>query len=99
MVPAHGGRPRAAPKGYSSKSLGREDDYIDAYFGREDDHKEVKHQPALEVVTRACQMLFHRFKGPDGWINHDDYIRDDPEMVDLVIGMLFHYDPPTGGIP
>ena len=67
--------------------------------GREYDHKAVKHRPALEVVTRAFQLLFHRLDGPDGPIDLDDYLRDDPEMVDLVIGMLFHYDPPTGGTP
>ena len=78
---------------------GREDDYVDDYFGREYDHNSVKHRPALAVVTRAFQMLFHRFDGPDGPIDLDKYLRDDPEMVDLVIGMLFHYDPPTGGTP
>ena len=78
---------------------GREDDYVDDYFGREYDHNSVKHRPALEVVTRAFQVLFHRFDGPDGPIDLDRYLRDDPEMVDLVIGMLFHYDPPTGGTP
>ena len=46
---------------------GREDDYVDDYFGREYDHNSVKHRPVLEVVTRAFQLLFHRFKGPDGW--------------------------------
>ena len=78
---------------------GREAAYVDGYFGREYDHKTVKHRPALEVVTSAVQMLFHRFDGPNGPIDLDDYLRDDPEMVDLVIGMLFHYDPPTGGTP
>ena len=78
---------------------GREDDYVDDYFGREYDHNAVKHRPALEVVTRAFQLLFHRFDGPNGPIDIDDYLRRDPEMVDLVIGMLFHYVPPTGGTP
>ena len=75
---------------------GREDNYVDDYFGPEYDHNAVKHRPAIEVVTRAFQMLFHRFDGPNGPIDIDDYLRRDPKMVDLVIGMLFHYDPPTG---
>ena len=86
-------------KGYGSKSLGRKDDYVDAYFGREYDHKAVKHRPALEVATRTFQLLFHRFDGTNGPIDLDKYLRRDPEMVDLIIGMLFHYDPSAGGTP
>ena len=82
---------------YSGK--GRKDNYVDAYFGREYDHNSVKHRPAIEVVTRAFQVLFHRFDGTNGPIDIDRYLHRDPEMVDLVIGMLFHYDPPTGGTP
>ena len=78
---------------------GREDNYVDDYFGREYDHNSVKHRPAIEVVTRAFQLLFHRLKKKKDQVDLDDYLRDDPEMVDLVIGMLFHYDPPTGGTP
>ena len=78
---------------------GREDNYVDDYFGCEYDHNSVKHRPPLEVATRAFQLLFHRFDGPNGPIDLDRYLRRDPEMVDLVIGMLFHYDPPTGGTP
>ena len=78
---------------------GCEDNYVDDYFGRECDHNSVKHRPAIEVVTRAFQMLFHPLKRRKDQVNLDDYLRDDPEMVDLVIGMLFHYDPPTGGTP
>ncbi len=78
---------------------GREDDYVDDYFGREYDHNSVKHRPALEVVTRAFQMLFHPLKRSKDQVDLDKYLHRDPEMVDLVIGMLFHYDPPTGGTP
>ncbi len=40
-------------KGYSSKSLGREDDYVDAHFGREYRSRKFRRHPALEVATRA----------------------------------------------
>ncbi len=87
------GDPVLPLKGYGGK--GRKDDY----FGREYDHNSVKHRPALEVVTRAFQLLFHPLKRKKDQVDLDKYLRDDPEMVDLVIGMLFHYDPPTGGTP
>ena len=91
------GDPALPLKGYGGK--GREDDYVDDYFGREYDHNSVKHRPALEVVTRAFQLLFHPLKRKKDQVDLDKYLRRDPEMVDLVIGMLFHYDPPMGGTP
>ena len=84
---------------YSSRSLGREDDYVDAYFGREYSSKRFRHRPAREVATRAFQLLFHRLERRKDQVDLDRYLRRDPEMVDLIIGMLFHYDPPTGGTP
>ena len=45
-----------------------------------------------EVLTMAIQMLFYQ-------IGHDrDYLiammaRRDPEMLDLILGVLFRYDP------
>ncbi len=93
------GDPVLPLKGYGSKSLGRKDNYVDDYFGREYDYQDVKHRPAIKVVTRAFQLLFHPLKKGKGQVDLDKYLRRDPEMVDLAIGMLFHYDPPTGGTP
>ena len=41
-------------------------------------------------MTRAFQLLFHRL--PNG-IDLNTLVRRDPEMVDLTLGLLFHYDP------
>jgi len=71
------------------KSKGRKDRYVDGYFGREygPEHS------AFEVMTRAFQILFHKLPGDEG-ADLQDLVRDDPEMLDLVLGLLFHYDPP-----
>ncbi len=49
-------------------------------------------RPAIEVMTRAFQLLFHKLPG-DRRVDLDKLARDDPEMLDLVLGLLFHYDP------
>lgn len=40
--------------------------------------------PAIEVMTRALQLLSHKLPGDKD---------TDPEMPRLVLGLLFHYDP------
>ncbi len=54
--------------------------------------------PALEVITRAFQITFHEVVRPrrDGTREVLDIARlsrDDPEMLDLVLGVLFHHIP------
>ncbi len=45
-------------------------------------------RPAIEVMTRAFQMLFHPLAGKDGIdIDLDKLVRDDPEMLDLALGL------------
>ncbi len=43
-------------------------------------------------MTRAFQLLFHKLPGDEG-VDLDKLARRDPEMLDLVLGLLFHYDP------
>ena len=79
-------------------STGRRDQYIDDYFGREYDPAMLAgigydpDRPATEVMTHAFQILFHRLPGKEP-VDLDDLVRDDPEMLDLALGLLFHYDP------
>ncbi len=72
--------------GGGPKEIGRKDQYIDKYMGREygDD------ESPLEVLTMAMQMTFHPVWGEDCLRT---MARDDPEMLDLVLGVLFHYNP------
>ena len=49
-------------------------------------------RPAIEVMTRAFQILFHRLPGEEP-VDLDKLVRRDPEMLDLALGLLFHYDP------
>ena len=51
--------------------------------------------PALEVITRAMQTLFHPLRDPTGreFEKFPDLVRDDPEMLHLTLGLLFRYDP------
>ncbi len=49
-------------------------------------------RPAIEVMTRAFQLLFHKLPGRRG-IDLARLARRNPEMLDLVLGLLFHYDP------
>ncbi len=71
---------------------GRKDQYVDAYFGREYKYTNywrhlAPNGDAVEVMTRAVEMTFHRELLPDP-------VRKDPEMLDLTLGLLFRYDPP-----
>ena len=65
--------------------LCRPDGYFKKYVGREYDGV-----PG-EVLTMAMQAVFHPVWGVD-YIRQ--IARDDPELLDLVIGTLFRFDPP-----
>ena len=79
-------------------STGRRDQYVDDCFGREYDPAMLAgigydpDRPAIEVMTRAFQILFHRLPG-DRPVDLDKLVRRDPEMLDLALGLLFHHDP------
>ncbi len=86
------------------RGFGRTDEYIDDYFGAEYDDVMLRglgydpDSPALEVITRAFQITFHEVVRPrrDGTREVLDIARlsrDDPEMLDLVLGVLFHHIP------
>ena len=50
----------------------------------------------LEVPSRGYQMLFDRVPAADGGDEDvlDQLAYSDPGMMDLLIGVLFRYDPP-----
>ena len=51
-------------------------------------------RPAIEVMTRAFQILFHLHRLPgEEPVDLDKLVRRDPEMLDLALGLLFHHDP------
>ena len=84
------GVPRASgdePFLSARKVRGREDQYIDAYFGREYPDAD---QPAREVITRTHQILFHSLYGKE---RLGKLVRDAPELLDLALGALFSYNP------
>ncbi len=96
------GRARAPMESYGG--VGRTDEYIDEYFGREYDDVMLRGvgydpaSPALEVITRAFQLTFHdivrmRRDGTREVFDIARLSRDDPEMLDLVLGVLFHHIP------
>ncbi len=66
--------------------LGRKDQYVEEYMGREYGPGEVP----KEVWPTAMQLVFHHFDGTD---YTKELIRKDPELLDLVLGVLFRYDP------
>jgi len=78
---------------------GREDKYIDRYFGREYPPQMLEavgydpRRPALEVMTRSFQVLFHRLPRIDKKVDLDDLVRQNPSTLDVALGLLFHYDP------
>ena len=79
------GEPRVRV-GPTARELGREDQYLRPYSGRE----YGPGQDPLEVFTMAVQQIFH----PVWKVDYlRDLVRDDPEMLDLVTGVLLHYDP------
>lgn len=76
--------------------VGRRDKYVHWYQGKEYGARPgrgadppVDGSPR-EVITMAYQMLLHPVHGEE---KLRELIRHDPEMVDLALGALFHYDP------
>lgn len=72
--------------GAGRRELGREDSYIRRYQGREYRPEQVP----LEVFTMAIQQLFYPVHRTEHLV---DMIRKDSEMLDLILGVLLHYDP------
>ena len=77
------GEPRVQV-GLEPRETGRKDQYIDPYFGRE-----YGGLPG-EVMTMAIHVLFSPVLEVELL---RDLVRDDPELLDLALGVLFHYDP------
>lgn len=74
---------------HSNEELGRRDKYIDAYTGREYDVPGVVVGPK-EVMAASIEQVLDRPHGED---MVRELATDDPEMLDLVLGLFFHYDP------
>ena len=78
------GEPKVVVTKGSTTETGRKDKYIEPYTGRE------YGDAPKEVITMGVQMTLRRVHGKD-------YLRDlvekDPELLDFVLGTLFHYDP------
>ncbi|MCY4003873.1 MAG: hypothetical protein OXF33_09245 [Rhodospirillales bacterium] len=66
--------------------VGREDEYVRRYTCREYDRAEA----LRKVLTIAVQMPFRPVGKQEGLPRP---VRKDPELLDLALGMLFHYDP------
>ena len=79
------GEPRIVV-GPEKHEIGRKDDYVRAYAGREYGPDE---EPR-EVFAMALQQLFHPIWGKE---HLGDMARKDPEMLDLIVGVLLRYDP------
>ena len=89
ILKLHRRRTKGEPKvsvGPEPEEIGRIDQYLDPYTGREYNPGEVPR----EVWAVATQMLFHHIDGDD---YTKELIRDDPELLYLVLGVLFRYDP------
>ncbi len=69
--------------------LGRRDKYIDPYTGREYDIPGIAEGP-MEVMTTSIEQVLDR---PHGLNQLGKLAANDPEMLDLVLGLLLHYDP------
>ncbi len=78
------GEPRVTVGGPGE--IGRRDQYINSYAGRE----YGPGQRPREVFTMGMQQLFFPVWGEELL---RDLARKDPEMLDLLIGVLFRYDP------
>ncbi len=73
---------------YRNDELTREDNYINAYFGKE------YNGSAKEVMTMAIESVMSR-DSPLNGSEHpfSDLLKNDRELFDLVIGVLFNYAP------
>ena len=85
----HKARTRGDPilqlRDYEPGVVGREDQYIDPYFGRE-----YGDYGPLEVITRSYQIMFAPIRGEE---KLGKFLLKDPRLVDLAIGALMRYDP------
>ena len=85
-------------KGYEDDPSvrGRDDGYALRYVGRDYEiapgvHPDFPHGgDALEVFPGHLAAVLHDHFGEEVL---DQIVRDDPEMLDLVLGVLLHYDP------
>ena len=95
-------RPLAEMAQYDAMHRSPNPAYLDEYMGKHYDPKAVAHSDAklpdaegLEVPSRGYQMLFDLVPTAHG---DQDFLVDlayaDPGMLDLLIGVLFRYDPP-----
>lgn len=76
-------------RGYGRNEVTREDEYRDAYQGREySGFSYLGRHGALEVLT----MAFEDVLGGQPW-RLQELVENDREMLDLVIGLLFNYVP------
>ena len=81
---------------YGGGARYRRDDYVDDYFGYHYKKLATSADPAmgqpdgdaLEVATRAFQIVLGRDRD---WL--EKMARHDPRMLDIVLGVLFDYDP------
>ena len=80
-----GGDPLAALYVGRPREVGRRDQYIEPYTGRE-----YPRFGAAEVLTTSIEQVLHT---PGGRDRLQNLLDDDPEMLDLVIGLLLRYDP------
>jgi len=83
---------RPYPKGV----VGRRDSYVEQYAGREYGLDEAHigqtklYGQPREVMTRAIQMLWYPVYGRDFL---KQMTEDDPEFLDLTLGLLLRYNP------
>ncbi len=71
--------------------MGRIDRYVNKYQGRE------YPSGALEVITMAFQYVYQVNRPGTFSLRFPDLtelLAKDPEMLDLVVGVLFRHDPP-----
>ncbi|MDE2696197.1 MAG: hypothetical protein OXH97_06725, partial [Chloroflexota bacterium] len=82
------GEPLAPLYAWAPRERGRRDQYIEAYTGRE--YPRTGGSQPLEVMTTSIEQVLHT---PHGRDRLTTLLDDDPEMLDLVIGLLLRYDP------
>ena len=71
---------------------GREDRYIDAYFGTEYSERPWPEGP-MEVITRTYQAVFTGIGSGHTKKTVQTLMKDDPELLNFALGALFRYDP------
>ncbi len=82
------GEPLAPLYDWAPRERGRRDQYVEAYTGRE--YPSAGGSQPLEVMTTSIEQVLHTPHDRDRLMT---LLEDDPEMRDLVIGLLLHYDP------